>query len=103
MSSAVLVVALGALVTMAIKACGPLLLGAHPLPDTARRLMALLAPALLSALVVTNTVASGRHLVLDARAAGLAAAAACVALRAPVLVTVVVAAAVAAGLRAVVH
>lgn len=61
----------------------------------------LLAPTLLAALIVTQAFADGRHLVLDARAAGLAAAAAAVALRAPVLVVVVVAAGVAALTRAV--
>ena len=85
---------------MAIKAFGPLVLGAHPLPPAPRRMTLLLGPALLSALVAANTFSAGRHLALDARAAGLAAAAACIALRAPVLVTVVIAAAVTAGLRA---
>ena len=36
--------------------------------------MALLAPTLLAALIVTNTFATGRDVVLDPRAAGLGAA-----------------------------
>lgn len=56
--------------------------------------------ALLSALVVTNTFALGNQLVVDARAAGLLAAVAALLVRAPFLVVVIVAAAVAAGVRA---
>jgi hypothetical protein len=63
--------------------------------------MALLGPALLAALIVTNTFADGRALVLDARAAGLAAALVAVALRAPVLVVILAAAVTAGGLRAI--
>ena len=100
MSSALVVVLTAGALTMAIKAAGPLVLGAHPLPAPATRMMGLLAPALLTALVLSNTFASGRHLVLDKRAAGVGAAAICIMLRAPVLVTVMVAAAVTAALRA---
>jgi hypothetical protein len=49
---------------------------------------------------VTNTVASGRHVVVDARLAGVAAAAVSLRLRAPILVAVAVAAAVTAAIRA---
>jgi hypothetical protein len=56
--------------------------------------------ALLMALVAVQTFAVGQTLVLDARAAGLAAAVVALLLRAPFLVVVVVAAAVAAGVRA---
>ena len=101
MSAALALVVISAVLTMTIKAAGPLVLGSHPLPAPAQRMMTLLAPALLTALVLTNTFASGRHLVLDARAAGVAAAAVCIALRAPILLTVVAAAVVTAGLRAV--
>ena len=48
--------------------------------------MPLLAPCLLAALVVGQTVADGRALVVDARVAGVAAAAVALALRAPLLV-----------------
>jgi hypothetical protein len=63
--------------------------------------IALLAPALLAALVVTETFAADGELTLDARAAGLLAAAMALALRASLVVTVVVAALATAGLRAV--
>jgi uncharacterized membrane protein len=56
--------------------------------------------ALLMALVAVQTFAVGQTLVLDARAAGLAAAVVALLLRAPFLVVVLVAAGVAAGMRA---
>ena len=93
-------VALVGVATVVLKAAGPVLLGGRELPPQVRALVGLLAPALLAALVVTNTLASGRHVVLDARLAGVAAAAVALWLRAPILLAVVVAAAVAAGLRA---
>ena len=95
-----LAVALVGAATVALKAAGPVLLGGRELPPRVRGLVGLLAPTLLAALVVTQAVASGRHVVLDARLAGVAAAAVSLWLRAPVLVAVAVAAAVTAGLRA---
>lgn len=91
--SVVLAIGIG---TMAIKAAGPVLLGDRPLPGAVRRVVALLAPALLAALVATATLGVGQALVLDARVIGIAAAAVAIVLRAPVLVVVVVAAAAAA-------
>ena len=85
--------------TIAIKAAGPVLLGGRPLPGRVREVVVLLAPALLAALVATNTVASDQRLVLDARLIGVAVAAAAIAMRAPVLVVVILAAAVAAVAR----
>lgn len=65
-----------------------------------KHLSALLPVALLAALTAQQTFADGRVLVLDARAAGLAAAAVALVLRAPFLVVVAVAVAVTAGMRA---
>ena len=65
-----------------------------------RRAATLLPVALLSALVAVQAVADGRGVVLDARAAGLAAAAVALLLRAPFLVVVLVAAGTAGALRA---
>ena len=90
-----------AVATAAIKASGPLLVGGRSLPPLALRLIALLAPALLAALVVTQTFGRDGELTLDARAAGLAAAAIAVAMRASLLVTMAVAALTTAGLRAI--
>ena len=68
--------------------------------DRVRRGAVLLPVALLAALVVVQTFSSGQSLVLDARAAGLAAAGIAVLLRAPFLVVVLVGAATAAVVRA---
>ena len=52
--------------TVALKAAGPVLLGGRELPARVRVLVGLLAPALLAALVVTQTLASDRHVVVAA-------------------------------------
>ncbi|MEA2448360.1 MAG: hypothetical protein QOG63_292 [Thermoleophilaceae bacterium] len=96
-----LVVALCGVATVGLKAVGPAVLGGRPLPERAGRVVELMAPALLAALIATNTFASGRSLVVDERLAGVAAAAVALALRAPVLLVVVIAAAATALLRAV--
>jgi branched-subunit amino acid transport protein len=85
----------------ALKAAGPLLLGGREPPPAVARVLGLVAVPLLAALVVTQTVGDGERIVLDARVPALAVAALCVWRRAPFLVTVLAAAAVAAGLRAV--
>ena len=90
-----IVVAVG-LGTMAIKASGPVVLGGRRLPRGVASLVAMLAPALLAALVVTAGVSTGATLVADARLIGLGAACLALALRAPILVVVIVAAAAAA-------
>jgi len=63
------------------------------------RVAALLPVSLLAALVAVQTFGAGQSLVVDARLAGVAAAAVALVLRAPFLVVIVVAGAVAAGLR----
>lgn len=81
--------------TVALKATGPVLLGRRELPSWLAGPVALLAPAVLAAFVVTQAVGGHREIVADARLVGLGAGAIAVALRAPIL-AVVVAAAVAA-------
>ena len=93
MSSAWTAVAIVGVGTIALKSTGPVLLGGRELPARLMGLLSVLAPALLAALVVTQAFASGRHLVLDPRAAGLGAAAVAVLLRAPLLAVIVIAAA----------
>ncbi|MET7384135.1 AzlD domain-containing protein [Streptomyces sp. NPDC005385] len=66
-----------------------------------QRLAALLPVALLAALTAQQTFADGRVLVLDAKAAGLAAAAVALILRAPFLLVVAAAVVVTAGVRAI--
>jgi branched-subunit amino acid transport protein len=86
--------------TVALKATGPLLIGDRRLPASLGGVVSLLAPVLLAALVVTQTVGGDNALVLDARLAGVGVGGAALALRAPVLV-VVVSAAVATALARV--
>jgi hypothetical protein len=86
--------------TVLLKGFGPLAIGGRTLPRPLLGVVALLAPTLLAALIVTQAFADGRHLVVDARAAGLGVALVAVALRAPVLVVVVLAAGTAALARA---
>jgi uncharacterized membrane protein len=82
--------------TIAIKGAGPVLLGGKPLPPRIGRVIGLLAPALLAALVAISTVGEERALVLDERALGVAAGGVAVGFKAPPLVVVVIAAAVTA-------
>jgi uncharacterized membrane protein len=89
-----------AIANAAIKAAGPVLIGGRELPPRALAVIALLAPALLSALVVTETFGEGQHLVLDERAVGVAVAGVALALRAPVLLAIALAALTAALFRA---
>jgi len=100
MTAAWLAVAAVGVATVALKGAGPLVFAGRPLPRGVAVVMPLLAPCLLAALVVGQTVADGRALVVDARVAGVAAAAAALALRAPLLVVLGVAAGVAAVARA---
>lgn len=94
------IVALAA-ATAAIKGAGPVALGGRDLPQWAINLISFVAPALLGALVVVETFGKQKDLVLDARAAGLAAAAAVLAARLSVLWAVGAAAAAAALVRLV--
>lgn len=102
MSAAWWLVALVGVATIAIKGAGPVLLGGKPLPPRIGRIIGLLAPALLAALVAISTFGGDRALVLDERAVGVGAAAVAVALKAPPLLVVVVAAVVTAVTRALV-
>lgn len=86
-------VALIGVATILIKATGPVLLGGRELLPRLLGVVRLLAPALLAALVATQVFGAGRGLVLDERVLGVSAALVALALRAPVLVVVVIAAA----------
>jgi branched-subunit amino acid transport protein len=92
MTVAWIVVLVVGLVTIAIKAAGPVLLGGRELPARALAVVRLLAPALLAALVVTQTVAAGEAVVLDARLVGVGVALAALLFRAPLLLVVILAA-----------
>jgi branched chain amino acid efflux pump len=94
-----LVIAVVGAVTILFKASGPVLLGKRELPPRVASVVEVLAPAMLAALVVTQTVGGDRELVFDERLAGVAAGAVAVWLRAPLLAVMVIAAATAALIR----
>jgi branched-subunit amino acid transport protein len=93
-----LVLALGA-GAYVCKVLGLVVVGGRTLPGVVRRCLALVPAALLAALIVTNTCAAGRDLVVDARAAGVVAAAVATWRKAPVVVVIGVGALVTALVR----
>lgn len=95
-----LLVAALALGTVALKAVGPLVAGGRRPPRAVLRVVAMLTPALIGALVLVDTVTEGGSIVLDARIAGVAVGAVALLLRAPTALALVLAAAATALLRA---
>jgi branched-subunit amino acid transport protein len=93
-------IGLCAAVTFVIKASGPIALGHRDLPAWFTRVIALMAPALLAALVVTATLAHGKHLGVGADTAGVGVAGVALLRGVNVVVGVAIAAAVTAALRA---
>jgi uncharacterized membrane protein len=102
MSEVWITIAALALASAAIRASGPVLLGGRMLPGRVRDVIALIAPALLAALVVVETVGApeGGALEVDPRIAGVAAAGGALALGGSMLPAVTVAAVVTAVARA---
>jgi branched-subunit amino acid transport protein len=98
----ILVIWVGA-TTAVIRAAGPVALGNRELPPRAMAVIGLLAPALLAALVMTQTFGSegSSDLVLDERAVGVAGAGAVLALRGGILLAMTVAVALSAAAHAV--
>ena len=93
------IVAVVGLVTVLFKAAGPVLLGGRRLTGRALDVVELLAPVMLVALVVTQTIGGHRSIVLDARLAGVGVAVVALRLRAPLIVAMAVAAAATAAFR----
>ncbi|MDQ3671923.1 MAG: AzlD domain-containing protein [Actinomycetota bacterium] len=86
--------------TMAFKAAGPVFLGRRSLPARAQSVVDLVAPVMLTALVVTQTVGGDEEIVVDARIPGVAAAGIAIWRGASLVVAIVVAALVTALMRA---
>ncbi len=84
----------------AFKVLGLVLVGDRTLPPLLDRCLSLIPAALIAALVVLNTFADRRHLQIDARAAGVGAAVLAAWRKAPLIVVIVVGAAVTALVRA---
>jgi branched-subunit amino acid transport protein len=89
-----------AVVTALIKAIGPMAFGGRQLPDRVGGFIALLAPALLAALIVTQALADGQRIAAGADTAGVGLAGLVLWRGGSVLAGVAVAVLVTAGLRA---
>jgi branched-subunit amino acid transport protein len=76
--------------TFALKAVGPVGVSGRKLPPHVLELLDMVAPAILAALVVTETFAHGRSLVVDARLVGVGAGLVAIVLRAPIWLVVLV-------------
>lgn len=100
MSTEVAVIAGCAAVTFAIKAAGPVALGGRELPAWITRVLVLLAPALLAALVAVAIVSEGERWAVGEDTAGVLGAAALYWRTRSIVVCVVSAAVITALLRA---
>jgi branched-subunit amino acid transport protein len=94
-----LLIAALVLMTAATKAVGPVFVGGRDMPTWFSGVIALMAPALLAALVVTAVFADGPRLAVGADTAGVAVAAALLMWRVPLVLVSVVAVLVTVALR----
>lgn len=94
-----LVVAVVGVATVAFKAAGPVLVGRRELPPRLQACVELLAPVMLTALVVTQTFGGDEQIQVDARVVGVGAAAIAIALRAHIIAAMAIAALVTSLLR----
>lgn len=93
MSEVWVTIAALAVTTALIRAAGPAIVGGRDLPEPPLRVIALIAPAVLAALVITETLtAESGDIRVDERLVGVAAAGGALAVRASMLVAVAVAA-----------
>jgi branched-subunit amino acid transport protein len=102
MSDVWIVVIVIGVFTMLFKAAGPVFLGRRQLPSRVDAVVALIAPVMLTALVVTQTFGGDEEVAVDARVPGVAAAAVAVWRGAPIVLAMVIAASVTALIRLVV-
>jgi len=100
MSTSVVLIGGLAIVTAAIKAAGPVVLGGRELPAQFLAVISLLAPALLAALVITATLADGKEIAVGDQTVGVAAGGLVAWKTGSIIGCVIVAAVVTAGLRA---
>ena len=99
-STALLLVLGAAVITALIKAAGPVALGGRDLPLWFSGVVAMMAPALFAALVVTQALADGRHWAIGADTVGVALSGIAAWRGASVIVVVAIAAVTTALLRA---
>jgi hypothetical protein len=94
-----LLIAVLAIGTLLMKTIGPVLAGGRQPPAPLTRVIALVAPAVISALIVTGTFTQGQQLIIDARTAGVGVGAVALWLRVPAVLAMLMAAIVCAVLR----
>jgi branched-subunit amino acid transport protein len=99
MSGAWVVVIVVGVVTALFKAAGPVFLGRRQLPARVDAVVSLIAPVMLTALVVTQTFGGDEEIVVDARVPGVAAAAVAIWRGASIVVAMAIAAVVTALVR----
>lgn len=95
------VVAVVGVATILFKAAGPVFLGRRVLPARVDAVIQLIAPVMLTALVVTQTFGSDDGISVDARVPGVAAAAVALLRGVPIIAAMVIAATVTALFRLV--
>ena len=95
-----IVIGLCAVVTAVIKGAGPVALGGRELPGWFGGVITLMAPALLAALVVVSALADGEEWAIGADTAGVATAGLLLWRGVNIVVAVIAAVAITAGLRA---
>lgn len=83
----------------AFKVTGLIILGGRSLPPVCERCLGLIPAAIITALVMKDTFTVGQDLTLDARALGIAVAVIAAWKRAPLIVVIVLGAAVTALVR----
>jgi branched-subunit amino acid transport protein len=88
-----------AVINFAIKASGPVLLAGRELPDGLLQVIALLAPAILTALVLVDSISEDGRLKVDAQTAGVAVAGVAMGLRVSMLAGIALGVTTAAALR----
>ncbi len=101
MSDAWIVVIVVGVFTVLFKAAGPVFLGRRQLPARVDAVVALIAPVMLTALVVTQTFGGDEEVAVDARVPGVAAAAVAIWRGAPIVLAMAIAAVVTAVIRLV--
>lgn len=94
------IILVASIAVLAIKLLGYLVPERVLQTPTAARTANLVTVALLSALIVVQTIGSGQGILIDARLPAIVVAAGLFAVRTPFIVVIIAAAAVAAGLRA---
>jgi branched-subunit amino acid transport protein len=99
MSDTWAVVVVVGLATMLFKSAGPVFLGRRPLPPRVQGPVDLLAPVMLTALVVTQTFGGDGELSFDARVPGVAVAGLAIWRGVPLVGAMVIAGSVTAGVR----